>query len=157
MKSKNNRFSFVLLCFVFVKIHGGSEDLRYIRLENFKNNYLGKTIQFLTPYNSYTEGVLLDVTINEFIILTNGKEERFQHKNVNTVYLLPRKTEFFLASSFALFGGAVGYLTLLITKENSTSQHMRSFTSLGLILGGLLGKNTFYKPLKVDISGKVYE
>ena len=133
-----------------------SEAVKSTRLENFKTNYSGKTIRFIGPGGMAVQGELVNVTSENFIVSVETNHNLFSHKKINHVYIIPQKTEFFLATTVSIFGGAVGYLALLVSNKSFSAQHAKSFTFLGGVFGAFLGKNTFYKPLKIDISGKTY-
>lgn len=157
MKTKTTILFFYILSLLFSQTSVGSEEVRNIRIENFKENYIGKTIQFLGSDGLWSEGVLVDVTSKKFTLLMDREKLNFDNININHVYIMPKKAEFLLASSLALFGGAVSYLTLLVLRDEADYQQKASFICVGFVLGGLLGKRTFYKPLKIDISGRVYD
>tara|TARA_B110000003_G_scaffold163627_1_gene163646 strand:- start:136 stop:609 length:474 start_codon:yes stop_codon:yes gene_type:complete len=133
-----------------------SESVKITRLENFKNNYSGKTIRFIGPGEMEIQGELVNVTSENFIVSVGTNHNLFSHKKIDHVLIVPQKPEFLLATSVSVFGGAIGYLTLIVSKENFNTQHERVFTFVGATLGALLGRDTFYKPLKIDISGKTY-
>ncbi len=157
MKVKITVLFFYSLSILFSRTSVESEEIRNIRMDNLKENYVGKTIQFLGPDNLSAEGVLVDVNSKNFTILIGTDELDFAHININHVFIMPKKAEFLLASSLALVGGAVSYLTLLVLRENVDYQEKAGFSCLGFILGGLLGKRTFYKPMKINISGSAYD
>ena len=155
-------YKIAILCFyslslVFPKTAMDSEEFRIIRIENIKKNYLGKTIQFSVSEKSLVEGVLVDANSDKFTILMGSDRVSFDHFNISSIYILPKKAEFLLTTNLALFGAAISYLTLQVLREEASHQQKTSFTCLGFVLGGLMGKNTFYKPIKVDISGKKHE
>ena len=133
-----------------------SESVKITRLENFKNNYSGKTIRFIGPGEMEIQGELVNVTSENFIVSVGTNHNLFSHKKIDHVLIVPQKPEFLLATSVSVFGGAIGYLTLIVSKENFNTHHERVFTFVGATLGALLGRDTFYKPLKIDISGKTY-
>ncbi len=56
-----------------------------------------------------------------------------------------------------LLGGAAGYMGVIIAKENANASWKGVASSLGLALGGRIGFKTFFKPIKIDISGKTRE
>ena len=147
----------LFLSILFSRTSVDSETIRNIRLENFKDNYIDKTIQFLDPNGLSVKGKLIDVSSKSFIILIGSDKLNFDHSGIDHVYIMPKRAEFLLASNLALVGGAVSYLTLIVLRRNVDFQQKSSFTCLGFLLGGLLGKNTFYKPLKIDISGEAYD
>lgn len=157
MKSVFIHLSLYCISFLFSQKSIESEEIRNIRLNNFKDTYVGKTIQFSGPSGLLTEGVLTGLSSKNLIVLIESDKVKFDHSEINHIYIMPKKAEFLLASSLALVGATVSYLTLLVLRENVGHQQKASFTCLGFTLGGLLGKRTFYKPLKIDISGKVYD
>ena len=133
-----------------------SKSVKITRLENFKNNYSGKTIRFIGPGKMEVQGELVNVTPENFIVSVGTNHNLFSHEKIDHVLIVPQKPEFLLATSVSVFGGTIGYLTLIVSKESFSAQHERVFTFVGATLGALLGRNTFYKPLKIDISGKTY-
>lgn len=133
-----------------------SKSVKITRLENFKNNYSGKTIRFIGPGKIEVQGELVNVTPENFIVSVGANHNLFSHEKIDHVLIVPQKPEFLLATSVSIFGGAIGYLTLIVSKESFSPQHERVFTFIGATLGALLGRNTFYKPLRIDISGKTY-
>jgi hypothetical protein len=62
-----------------------------------------------------------------------------------------------MAFGVGLIGGAAGYMAVIIAKKNANASWKGVVSSLGLALGGRMGFKTFYKPLKIDISGKARE
>ncbi len=56
-----------------------------------------------------------------------------------------------------LIGGAAGYMAVIIAKKNANASWKGVASSLGLALGGRIGFKTFFKPIKIDISGKTRE
>ena len=150
-------FSLVFfISFGFSQSRISSDAIRKVRLENFQKNYAGKVIRFLGPKNIQVEGKLLDVTPESFILSDNTFQKAYNHRHINHVYVIPNKKDLLLACSLSIIGGVVSYFSLLVSKENPKTQIIRSVVFLGMITGGLVGKNTFYKPLKIDISGKAY-
>ena len=150
-------FSLVFfISFGFSQSRISSDAIRKVRLENFQKNYAGKVIRFLGPKNIQVEGKLLDVTPESFILSNDTFKKAYSHRHINHVYIIPKKKDLLLACSLSITGGVVSYFALLVSKENPKTQIIRSVVFLGMITGGLVGKNTFYKPLKIDISGKTY-
>ena len=146
MSYKTAILYFCSLSLVSAKTDIASDEFRIIRIENFKKNYLGKTIQFSVSEKSMVEGVLVDANSDKFIILMGSDRVSFNHFNVDSIYILPKKADFLLVTSVALFGAAISYLTLQVLREDASHQQKTSFTFLGFVLGGLMGKNTFINP-----------
>ena len=156
MTLKTIFIAIVFLSSIYSQTALRSKSVKITRLENFKNNYSGKTIRFVGPGKMEVQGELVTVTPESFIVSDGINHNLFSHNNIDYVLIVPQKAEFFLATSVSVFGGAIGYLTLIVSKESFSDQHEKVFTFVGATLGALLGRNTFYKPLKIDISGKTY-
>ena len=56
-----------------------------------------------------------------------------------------------------ILGGAAGYLGIIIGHPNPDANMKGVISSLGAGLAGLVGFRAFYKPIKIDISGKTRE
>ena len=52
-------------------------------------------------------------------------------------------------------GGVAGYLGVIIVRSNPDANMKGVVSSLGVGLAGFAGYRAFYKPIKIDISGKV--
>ena len=63
-----------MLSFAFSQIETNSYEIRKIRLENFKENYKGKTVRFTDKNSRVVDGVLMEVTDSDFIIIIEGIE-----------------------------------------------------------------------------------
>ena len=57
-----------MFSFAFGQIETNSYEVRKIRLENFKDNYKGKSIRFTDENSRVVEGVLMEVTDSDFVI-----------------------------------------------------------------------------------------
>ena len=57
---------------VFSQANTESEQVRSIRLENFINNYKGKTIRFKNENSRFVEGVLMEITDTDFVLSINS-------------------------------------------------------------------------------------
>lgn len=131
--------------------------IKSVRLENFVNNYTGKIIRFLGQENIYIQGELIGSTSEAFIVLVEGSSSSYSNKGIKYVYVIPEKTEFLLALGVSLVGGVISYLTLIVNRENPQNPLVGVTIVGGVVLGGIIGKNTFYKPIKIDISGNIYD
>ena len=131
--------------------------VRDIRLQNLKRDYTGSTIRFIVPGSTSVMGVLSDVTDKNFIISHNGSPAVYGHGEINYVFIDPGFTGKLMAFGVGLIGGAAGYMAVIIAKKNANASWKGVVSSLGLALGGRMGFKTFYKPLKIDISGKARE
>ena len=151
------KFSFT--CFFFSCLLGqvekNSDQVRKIRLENFKNNYKGKTIRFTTENSQVVQGVLVNITEHDFVLSVNKSAKFYKHKNVDYVYLPPVSGDFFITASFSVLSGLAGYVVLFISMQNPKTELVGTVTSLSTIFGFFIGKNAFYKTQKVDISGRL--
>ena len=155
-----NKFliSVLLGCVVLQAQHGVNiQAVRDIRLQNLKRDYTGSTIRFIVPGSASVMGVLKDVTDKNFIISHNGSPAVYGHGEINYVFIDPGFTGKLMAFGVGLIGGAAGYMAVIIAKKNANASWKGVVSSLGLALGGRMGFKTFYKPLKIDISGKARE
>ena len=155
-----NKFLFSLLlgCAVLAAQPGVNfQAVRDIRLQNLKRDYTGSTIRFIVPGSTSVMGVLKDVTDKSFIISHSGSPAVYSHEEINYIFIDPGFTGKLMAFGVGLLGGAAGYMAVIIARENANASWKGVASSLGLALGGRIGFKTFYKPLKIDISGKTRE
>ena len=155
-----NKFLFGLLigCAVLQAQPGiNIQAVRDIRLQNLKRDYTGSTIRFIVPGSASVMGVLKDVTDKNFIISHNGSPAVYGHEEINYVFVDPGFTGKLMAFGVGLIGGAAGYMAVIIAKKNANASWKGVVSSLGFALGGRIGFKTFFKPLKIDISGKTRE
>ena len=141
--------------FAFGQIKTNSYEVRKIRLENFKDNYKGKSVRFTDKNSRVVEGVLMEVTDSDFIIIIEGKATPYSHKNINMVYLPPVSEDLYMVFGISILGGLAGYVATIIAHPHPNNGASASISTIGTILGFVLGKKTFYKPQKIDISGRL--
>ena len=148
-----------LINFIFSFAYGqnktNSDKVRNIRLENFKNNYKGQTIRFTDQNSRVVEGVLMEITNTDFVISINSSAAFYSHKNVDFVYLPPVSEDFYITASISILGGIAGYVATIIAHPYPDKGALGAVSTLGTILGFVVGKNTFYKSQKIDISGRL--
>jgi hypothetical protein len=151
-------FSILLGCAVLQAQPGiNLQAIRDIRLQNLKRDYTGSTIRFIVPGSTSVMGVLKDVTDKNFIISHNGSPAVYSHENIDYIFIDPGFTGKLMAFGVGLIGGAGGYMGVIIAKKNANASWKGVVSSIGLALGGRIGFKTFYKPIKIDISGKTRE
>jgi hypothetical protein len=151
-------FSILLGCAVLQAQSGiNLQAVRDIRLQNLKRDYTGSTIRFIVPGSTSVMGVLKDVTDKNFIISHNGSPAVYSHENIDYIFIDPGFTGKLMAFGVGLIGGAGGYMGVIIAKKNANASWKGVVSSIGLALGGRIGFKTFYKPIKIDISGKTRE
>ena len=151
-------FSILLGCAILQAQSGiNLQAVRDIRLQNLKQDYTGSTIRFIVPGSISVMGVLKDVTDKSFIISHNGSPAVYAHEEINYVFIDPGFTGKLMAFGVGLIGGAAGYMAVIIAKKNANASWKGVVSSLGFALGGRMGFKTFYKPIKIDISGKTRE
>lgn len=151
-------FSILLGCAVLAAQPGiNNRAVRDIRLQNLKRDYTGSTIRFIIPGSTSVMGVLKDVTDKNFIISHNGSPAVYSHEEINYIFIDPGFTGKLMAFGVGLLGGAAGYMAVIISKENANASWKGVVSSLGVALGGRIGFKTFFKPIKIDISGKTRE
>ena len=141
--------------FAFGQIETNSYEVRKIRLENFKENYKGKSVRFTDENSRVVEGVLMEVTDSDFVISIEGKATFYDHKNINMVYLPPVSEDLYMVFGISILGGLAGYVATIIAHPHPNNGASASISTIGTVLGFVLGKKTFYKPQKIDISGRL--
>ena len=145
----------LLLSFTYGQKETNSSEVRNIRLENFKNNYKGQTIRFTDQNSRVIEGILMEITDTDFVISINSSAAFYSHKNVDFVYLPPVSEDFYITASISILGGIAGYVTTIIAHPYPNKGALGAVSTLGTVLGFVVGKNTFYKSQKIDISGRL--
>ena len=142
-----NKFVFIILlgC-VAIKAQPSIniQAVRDVRLQNLKKDYTGSTVRFVVPGSTSVMGVLKNVTEKSFIISHNGSPTVYSHEKINYVFI-----------GVGLIGGAASYMAVIISKNDAHVSVKGVVSSIGLVLGLRTGLTTFYKPIKIDISGKV--
>tara|TARA_B100000003_G_scaffold208203_2_gene227782 strand:+ start:338 stop:814 length:477 start_codon:yes stop_codon:yes gene_type:complete len=156
MNIKTKLFLMSLVCsFTYGQKETNSNEVRNIRLENFKNNYKGQTIRFTDQNSRIVEGVLMEITDTDFVISINNSAAFYSHGNVDFVYLPPVSEDFYITASISILGGIAGYVATIIAHPYPNRGALGAVSTLGTVLGFVVGKNTFYKPQKIDISGRL--
>ena len=141
--------------FTYGQKETNSDEVRNIRLENFKNNYKGQTIRFTDQNSRVVEGILMEITDTDFVISINNSAAFYSHKNIDFVYLPPVSEDFYITASISVLGGIAGYVATIIAHPYPKKSALGSISTLGTVLGFIVGKNTFYKSQKIDISGRL--
>tara|TARA_B100001248_G_scaffold205452_1_gene159527 strand:- start:65 stop:550 length:486 start_codon:yes stop_codon:yes gene_type:complete len=144
-----------MFSFALGQVETNSYEIRKIRLENFKENYKGKNVRFTDKNSRIVEGVLMEVTDLDFVISTEGKATHYNHKNINMVYLPPVSKDLYMVFGISILGGLAGYVATIIAHPHPNNGASVSISTIGTVLGFVLGKKTFYKAQKVDISGRL--
>ena len=145
----------LLLSFTYGQKETNSSEVRNIRLENFKNNYKGQTIRFTDQNSRVIEGILMEITDTDFVISINNSAAFYSHENVDFVYLPPVSEDFYITASISILGGIAGYVATIIAHPYPNKGALGAVSTLGTVLGFVVGKNTFYKSQKIDISGRL--
>ena len=156
MNIKTKLFLIILVfSFTYGQKETNSNEVRSIRLENFKNNYKGQTIRFTDQNSRVVEGVLMEITDTDFVISINNSAAFYSHENVDFVYLPPVSEDFYITASISILGGIAGYVATIIAHPYPNRGALGAVSTLGTILGFVVGKNTFYKSQRIDISGRL--
>jgi len=156
MKIKAKLFLISLVfSFAYGQKETNSDEVRNIRLDNFKNNYKGQTIRFTDQNSKVVEGVLMEITDTDFVISVNNSAAFYSHKNIDFVYLPPVSEDFYITASISVLGGLAGYVATIIAHPYPKKSALGAISTLGTVLGFIVGKNTFYKSQKIDISGRL--
>ena len=130
--------------------------VRDIRLENLKRDYSGKTIRFVDSKSVSNKGVLMDVTDENIIISKSGSPVPFDHSKIKYVFIDPKKKELAMVLGLTALGGISGYLGVILGKSDAKNSTKGVVSSIVASLAGIVGYKAFYKPIKIDISGKTY-
>ena len=131
--------------------------VRDIRLENLKRDYSGKTIRFVDSKSVSNKGILLDVTDENIIISKSGSPVPFNHSKIKYVFVDPKKKELAMVIGLTALGGISGYLGIMLGKSDANNTTKAVASSISASLAGIVGHKAFYKPIKIDISGKTYD
>ena len=131
--------------------------VRDIRLENLKRDYSGKTIRFVDSKSVSNKGILLDVTDENIIISKSGSPKPFNHSKIKYVFVDPKKKELAMVIGLTALGGISGYLGIILGKSDASNTTKGVASSISASLAGFVGYKAFYKPIKIDISGKTYD
>ena len=142
----------LVFSFVLGQNETNSNEVRKIRLENFKNNYKGQTIRFTDQNSRVVEGVLMEITDTDFVMSINNSAAFYSHKNVDFVYLPPVSEDFYITTGISILGGIAGYVAMIIAHPYPNNGTLGAISTLGTILGFVVGKNTFYKTQRIDIN-----
>ena len=131
--------------------------VRDIRLDNLKRDYSGKAIRFVDSKSVSNKGILLDVTDENIIISKSGSPKPFNHSKIKYVFVDPKKKEFAMVIGLTALGGISGYLGIILGKSDANNTTKGVASSISASLAGFVGYKAFYKPIKIDISGKTYD
>ena len=135
----NIKTKLFLMSLVFSFTYGqketNSNEVRNIRLENFKNNYKGQTIRFTDQNSRIVEGVLMEITDTDFVISINNSAAFYSHENVDFVYLPPVSEDFYITASISILGGIAGYVATIIAHPYPNKGALGAVSTLGTVLG----------------------
>ena len=131
--------------------------VRDIRLDNLKRDYSGKAIRFVDSKSVSNKGILLDVTDENIIISKSGSPTPFNHSKIKYVFVDPKKKELAMVIGLTALGGISGYLGIILGKSDANNTTKGVASSISASLAGFVGYKAFYKPIKIDISGKTYD
>lgn len=154
------KFLFITISISTILTGQLSSDLitvRDIRLENLKRDYSGKTIRFVDSKSVSNKGILLDVTDENIIISKSGSRIPFNHSKIKYVFVDPKKKELAMVIGLTALGGISGYLGIILGKSDANNTTKGVASSISASLAGFVGYKAFYKPIKIDISGKTYD
>ena len=132
-----------MFSFAFSQIETNSYEVRKIRLENFKENYKGKSIRFMDENSRVVEGVLMEVTDSDFVISINGKAAFYSHKNINIVYLPPVSEDLYMVFGISILGGLAGYVATIVAHPHPNNGASLSISTIGTVLGLFWVKRLF--------------
>ena len=144
-----------IFSFAFGQVEAKSNDVRKIRLENFKKNYKGKNIRFQDENSRTIEGVLIEITDSDFVVSIDNSAAFYSHESIDVVYLPPVSEDFYMVLGISVLGGLAGYVATIIAHPHPNNGATGSISTIGTILGFALGKKTFYNPQKINLSGRL--
>ena len=147
---------FLSLTVITAESGSGIEVAKDIRLENLKRDHSGKFISFMNSDMETGQGILLDVTDKNIIISEDGARVPYDHSDIDHVFVDPEIEELAMVFCLGALGGIAGYLGIIIGHSGSDLIIKGASSSLGAGLASLIGYRTFYRPIKIDISGKAY-
>ena len=130
-------------------------NLKEIRLNKLKETYTGKPIRFLENNSISVTGVLRDVTKNDIIILDGDVTKSYNHDNISTIYVDPKRSELAIVFALGAVGAIGGYAMVLIGHPNPDTNMKGVIPSLCGAAATIWGYRSFYKTIQVDISGQV--
>ena len=145
---KQNLFIIILISFLWS--NQKQNDVNHLIVD-----YKGKTIRFTTGNSKIVQGVLVNITEQDFVLSVNKSARFYKHENVDFVYLPPVSEDLYITASLSALGGLAGYVALIIAIQNPKVELVGTVTTLGTVLGFFVGKNAFYKTQKIDISGRL--
>lgn len=130
--------------------------VRDIRLENLKRDHSGRSIHFVDSNSRHGQGILLDVTDKSIIISELGSPVSYDHSGIDHVFVDPEMKEMAMVIGLGALGGLAGYLGIILGHSDPDAAMKGVTSSLGAGLATLVGYRTFYKPIKIDISGRAH-
>ena len=147
---------FISLTVITAESGSNIEVAKDIRLENLKRDHSGKFISFMNSDMETGQGILLDVTDKNIIISEDGARVPYDHSDIDHVFVDPEIEELAMVFCLGALGGIAGYLGIIIGHSGSDLIIKGASSSLGAGLASFIGYRTFYRPIKIDISGKAY-
>ena len=121
-----------------------------------KRDYSGKTIRFIDSKSVSNKGILLDVTDENIIISKSGSPVPLTTLK-SSMSLSTLKKELAMVIGLTTLGGISGYLGIMLGKSDANNTTKGVVSSIAASLAGFVGYKAFYKPIKIDISGKTYD
>ena len=143
--------------FLMGQVNSDLITVRDIRLDNLKRDYSGKSIRFVDSKSISNQGILLDVTDENIIISKSGAPVPFNHSKIQYVFIDPEKKELAMVIGLTALGGISGYLGIMLGKSDANNTTKGVTSTITASLAGIVGYRAFYKPIKIDISGRTYD
>ena len=147
---------FISLTVITAESGSNIEVAKDIRLENLKRDHSGRFISFVNSNKESGDGILLDVTSEDIIISKDGIQIHYDHSNIDYVFVNPQIEEFIMVLGLGVLGGISGYFGIILSHSGPDTVMKSASSSLGVCLASFIGYRTFYRPIKIDISGKAY-
>jgi hypothetical protein len=147
---------FISLTVITAESGSGLQVAKDIRLENLKRDHSGRFISFVNSNKESGGGILLDVTSKDIIISKDGRQFHYDHSNIDYVFVDPEIEELIMVLGLGVLGGISGYFGIILGHSGPDRVMKSASSSLGAGLASFIGYRTFYKPIKIDISGKAY-
>lgn len=134
-----------------------NQAVKSLRLDNLKKAYTGETIRFIDENSRSVRGVLLDITDETIIVSEHGGPIAYDHQNISHVFVDPDNDDLYMVLGISALGGAAGYFAVVVGHPDPDVNMKGVVTTLGAGLAGIVGYRSFYKPIKIDISGRAYD
>lgn len=116
-----------------------------IRIKKIANEWQGAVLTLHTRDGEAVRGRLTKVSGDQYHLLVEGRSIELPIDQVVKVSFNPGMPEALLTLTSAFLGAAFASGTVLILSEEDGTSHVFKAASIGLLVGGWWGYNTFYE------------